>query len=189
MRVLALLAIFPAVVPPYFIVFWSGFAFWRRHRGLWWLMLLAIAGGGSIAITIERHRVLAERADFPIWLNAIGWIVIVAANLLGLVADRQIGFYIRSFKPFFEDNARIELRTGGAYRIVRHPIYAAGIYFQLGAFFATGYYAVAIACAVFTLGALWFTRQEERRLRELLADASEYDRYRARVGALLPRIW
>jgi len=35
---------------------------------------------------------------------------------------------------------------------------------------------------------LWFTRQEEARLVALLDDPTEYDRYRARVPALLPRL-
>jgi protein-S-isoprenylcysteine O-methyltransferase Ste14 len=41
---------------------------------------------------------------------------------------------------------------------------------------------------VFWLGALWFTRQEERRLVELLADPTAYDGYRARVGRLFPKL-
>jgi protein-S-isoprenylcysteine O-methyltransferase Ste14 len=55
-------------------------------------------------------------------------------------------------------------------------------------FLVTGELAIAAACAVLTLGALWFTRQEERRLVPLLEDPAEYERYRARVGALLPRL-
>jgi protein-S-isoprenylcysteine O-methyltransferase Ste14 len=69
---------------------------------------------------------------------------------------------------------------------VRHPIYASGIYFQLGVLLVTGYFAVATALVVLFLGALWFTHQEELRLRALLDDPAQYDRYRARVRALIP---
>jgi protein-S-isoprenylcysteine O-methyltransferase Ste14 len=55
-------------------------------------------------------------------------------------------------------------------------------------FLATGFVAVAAAAVVFLLGALWFTRQEERRLVGLLADPAAYDRYRARVPALFPMV-
>jgi protein-S-isoprenylcysteine O-methyltransferase Ste14 len=55
-------------------------------------------------------------------------------------------------------------------------------------FLATGYPAVAIAWAVFTLGAMWFTRHEEKRLAALLDDPAEYERYRERVPALFPWI-
>jgi protein-S-isoprenylcysteine O-methyltransferase Ste14 len=41
---------------------------------------------------------------------------------------------------------------------------------------------------VLAAGALWFTRQEERRLVALLDDPAAYERYRRRVPALLPRI-
>ena len=63
---------------------------------------------------------------------------------------------------------------------------AAGIFFMLGTFLATGYPAVLAACAVFTLGALWFTRREEERTMALLDDPGEYQRYRERVPALFP---
>src|SRR5689334_15385004 len=80
--------------------------------------------------------------------------LVVIANVLGMVADRQIGLRVRSFTPFFEAQGRIQLRTTGAYGIVRHPIYAAGVCFQVGVFLASGYWAVAASCVVFTLGAL-----------------------------------
>jgi protein-S-isoprenylcysteine O-methyltransferase Ste14 len=110
------------------------------------------------------------------------------ATVFGTIADRQIGLRVRSFMPLFDEHGRIELKTTGAYSVVRHPIYAAGSGFQLGIFLVTGYPAVFVAWVVFTLGALWFTRQEEGRLMGLLDDPSEYDRYRQRVPALFPRI-
>jgi len=64
---------------------------------------------------------------------------------------------------------------------------AAAIGYQLGVFLVTGYLAVAVALAVFALGALWFTRQEEQRLLELIDDPHEYELYRRRVPALIPR--
>jgi protein-S-isoprenylcysteine O-methyltransferase Ste14 len=121
-------------------------------------------------------------------MAALGWVIVVAASAVGTVADRQIGFRVRSFTPFFEEHGRLELRTSGAYGLVRHPIYAAAIAFQLGIFLVTGYPVVAVACVVLALGAQWFTRQEEARLVALLDDPTQYERYRERVPALLPRI-
>jgi len=71
--------------------------------------------------------------------------------------------------PFFDEHGRIELKTTGAYGVVRHPIYAAGSGIQLGAFLVTGYQAVFVAWAVFTLGALWFTRQAAKGLSSTAA--------------------
>lgn len=113
----------------------------------------------------------------------------MAAFVFACVADRQIGFRVRSFAPFFDQDGRIDLKTTGAYGVVRHPIYSAGIGYQLAVLVVTGYLAVAVACVVFTVGAIWFTRQEEQHLKELLDDPAEYGRYCERVPALFPRIW
>ena len=152
-------------------------------------MMLGTFAALTVALVVWRARVYAYVVALPGWVHAIGWLVIAAAMLFGFVADRQIGFHVRSFAPFFTPGERIQLQTGGVYGVVRHPIYASGIWCQIGIFLVTGYLAVAVACAVLGLGALWFTRQEERRLVELLADPSEYQRYRERVPALLPFRW
>lgn len=122
------------------------------------------------------------------WAKGIGWALIALSAVFGWTADRQIGMRVRSFMPFFDRRGHIDLRTTGAYGVVRHPIYAAGICFQLGTFLVTGYPGVLLACAVWTLAALWFTRQEEERLKALLDDPEDYDRYRERVPALFPRM-
>jgi protein-S-isoprenylcysteine O-methyltransferase Ste14 len=186
MTVLAILAIAPASVPLYFWLFWSKFDFFRRHPALAYTLMLGVLGGGIAAAIVLREPLLSVGVAMPVAVRVLGWIVIAAAMLFGTIADRQIGFRVRAFVPFFEDGGRIELVTSGAYRVVRHPIYASGLWFQVGVALVTGYAAVAIACLIFTLGALWFTRQEERRLVTLLADPTEYDRYRAKVPALFP---
>jgi protein-S-isoprenylcysteine O-methyltransferase Ste14 len=186
-RVLAFLAIVPATAPLYFWVFWTWFPLWRRHRVATYVMLLGILGGLSVAACVWLDELLAIAVDTPVPVKAIGWVVVAIAIVFGTIADRQIGFRVRSFTPFFEPGSRLRLQTSGAYGVVRHPIYASGIYFQIGGLLVSGALAVAVALAVFTLGALWFTRQEERRLVELLDDPGDYDRYRARVPALFPR--
>jgi protein-S-isoprenylcysteine O-methyltransferase Ste14 len=186
MRILALIATLPAAATLYFFVFWRWFDFWRKHQAATYTFMFATFG--AVGVAGHLSGALEHSLAMPLLLQVAGWLLIAAATIFGTVADRQIGFRVRSFTPFFEDQGRIELKTTGAYAVVRHPIYASGIAFQLGAFLATGVLAVAAACAVFTLGALWFTRQEERRLVELLDDLAEYERYRARVGGLFPRL-
>lgn len=185
-RVLAILAIVPAIATVYFYAFWTAFSFWRRHRVLTYTFMLGTIGGFAVAVVLLRAHVLALGVAMPPLVQALGWLLVTIACGFGFFADRQIGFRVRSFAPFFDDHGRIELVTTGAYGVVRHPIYASGIWFQLGTLLVTGSLAVAFACAVLTAGALWFTRQEERRLVELLADPTAYDRYRARVPALFP---
>jgi protein-S-isoprenylcysteine O-methyltransferase Ste14 len=151
-------------------------------------MLLGSFGGVGGLVAVLHRWTFAGRLHPPAWMQATGWAVVVVASAFGTVADRQIGLRVRSFTPFFETHGRLELKTSGAYGVVRHPIYAAGIADQLGIFLVTGYPVVAVACVVLALGAQWFTRQEEARLVALLDDPAEYERYRERVPALRPRL-
>jgi protein-S-isoprenylcysteine O-methyltransferase Ste14 len=185
---LAILATFPAGATPYFYCFWRWFDFWRRHVVLTFALMLGMIGGLIAALVVLRARVFGPALDMPWPIQTIGWALIAITFVLAVVADRQLGIRVRSFMPFFEPGGRIELRTTGAYGVVRHPIYAAGIGYQIGAFLVTGYLAIAIAAVILALGARWFTRQEERRLIALLDDPAAYDRYRARTPALLPRL-
>lgn len=186
MRLLALIAIVPAAATLYFFLFWRWFHYWRKHRVQVLSMMLGMIGGFGAAVWLLRAHVFAHRLAVPSGVQAAGWVLLAVVTVFGTVADRQIGFRVRSFTPFFDDDGRIELKTTGAYGVVRHPIYASGIGFQLAVFLITGYLAVAAALVIFAAGALWFTRQEEHRLMSLLDDPSEYVRYRARVPALLP---
>src|SRR5262249_22319828 len=142
--------------------------------------------GLGAAIVVGRGVVFAGAVDLPGWARGAGWATIAAATAFGTVADRQIGFRVRSFMPFFYARGKIELRTTGAYAVVRHPISPSGIWFQLGASLAPGAPPVLVACAVSAAGATWFTRREEERLVALLDEPAAYARYRERVPALLP---
>ena len=186
LRVLALPAVLPAGATLYFVVFWGWFAFWRRHRVATYVLMFGTLIGLGVAVWVWRQRVLGEVVALPGLVHAVGWGLVVIANLFGWVADRQLGLRVRAFTPFFEEGGSLELKTTGAYGVVRHPIYAAGLWYQVGVFLVTGVVAVAAAALVFGLGALWFTRQEEARLVRLLRDPAQYQRYRAAVPALLP---
>jgi protein-S-isoprenylcysteine O-methyltransferase Ste14 len=188
LRALAILATFPAGATPYFYCFWRWFDFWRRHVFLTFALMLGMIGGLIVALVVLRERVFGPALAMPWPVRSVGWALIATTFVLAVIADRQLGIRVRSFMPFFEPDGRIELRTTGAYGVVRHPIYAAGIGYQIGAFLVTGYLAITIAAAILALGALWFTRQEEHHLVALLEDPTDYDRYRARVPALLPRL-
>jgi protein-S-isoprenylcysteine O-methyltransferase Ste14 len=186
MQVLAIIALLPASAPLFFTAFWLGFEFWRRHHALALSMIVGTLAVTAVAAVTLRDHVLAVQLALPLPVRVLGWVVIAAATIFGTIADRQIGLRVRMFTPFFEETGRIELKTTGAYGVVRHPIYASGIWFQLGVFLATGYVAVAIAAVIFALGALWFTRQEEHRMIPLLDDPDAYARYREKVPSLFP---
>jgi protein-S-isoprenylcysteine O-methyltransferase Ste14 len=184
---LAIMAIVPAMATPWFFVFWHWFERWRRHQLATYATVFVAFTAVCVLAYLFRTDLFADAIALSPWLAVIGWILVAASFLLAMVADRQIGIRVRSFAPFFHSDGRIDLVTTGAYGIVRHPIYAAGAWYQLGMFLVTGYWSILIALAILTAGAPWFTRQEERRLRTLLTDPTDYDRYAQRVPALLPR--
>lgn len=188
MTVLALAAIFPAVATPFFFVFWRWFDVWRRHQAAIAMVLVATVASSVAALIVWRAWLLAPAIAMPAAARAAGWAVAAASFVLSVVADRQLGLRVRAGLPLL-DGEPIRLRTGGAYAVVRHPIYAAGMYYQAGMFLVTGVVAIAVACVVLVVGALWFTRQEEGRLAAVVEDPAAYAVYRARVGRLVPRAW
>jgi protein-S-isoprenylcysteine O-methyltransferase Ste14 len=137
-------------------------------------------------IVVLRRWTYAGPLRLPVWVELVGWELMAIVTVFGFIADRQIGFRTRFFTPFFEPEGRIELRTTGAYGVVRHPIYAAGIGWLLATFLVTGYPGVLAAWAIFTLSTIWFSKREEEHLVTLLDDPTEYERYKARVPALFP---
>lgn len=188
-RALVILSVVSGSATLYFFLFWTFFAFWRRHPLLTYAMMFGTLLATAVLALVFRRYTFAGRVDVPLPVELLGGLLLAAATIFGTIADRQLGLRIRAFTPFFEDRARIELRTTGAYAVVRHPIYASGWVFSVGVAMLTGYPAALIGALVFLLGAMWFTRQEEKRLLALLDDPSAYDRYRARVPALFPRPW
>jgi protein-S-isoprenylcysteine O-methyltransferase Ste14 len=185
-RALAFVAILILSGVLWFFTLWTWFDFWRRHRNLAYTVLaLCFVLVGTLAVTLKRWS-FGGRISMPAWMVAIGWTMMAAASVLAFVADRQIGFRVRSFLPFFEHHGHIDLKTTRAYAVVRHPIYTAAWVINLSIFLISGYPSSLFASVVFGLGAIWFTRREEARLMELLDDPSEYVRYRERVPALFP---
>ena len=185
------LAFYADVMPGatiYFFIFWRRFEYWRRHRTLSLAVVASTFGLLAVALLVAHDLTFAGKIDFPVAVEVVGWLLVIAASTLGTVADRQIGFRVRSFTPFFQREGHLRLITNGAYGVVRHPIYGAGIGFQVGTFLVTGFPSVMLATMVFGGGAVWFTKQEEMRLTTLLDDPTEYERYRASVPALIPRL-
>src|SRR5207244_2896946 len=72
----------------------------------------------------------------------------------------------------------------GPYRLVRHPIYLAGLLLAAGSFLAHPSPASACLGGGFAVGVVLKAWLEERALRGVLGE--EYARYAARVPALIP---
>ena len=78
-----------------------------------------------------------------------------------------------------------ELKTGGLYRLVRHPVYTGVMALAVGAALGSGSVAKALAAAALVGWFMLKARWEETRLR---AAYPGYDDYAARTPRFVP-LW
>ncbi len=95
-------------------------------------------------------------------LSAVGLVLAVAGGGIAVWASRLLG---RGFTPYPRPLASGELIDRGPYRVVRHPVYSAGLVFFTGYSLLTGVLALVFTVA---LGVVWAlkARVEEGFLRE-----------------------
>ena len=126
--------------------------------------------------------VLLPRRSPSVLSIIVGVLILAAGALLGLAAGRRLG---RALTPTPVPVAGAGLRTDGAYRYVRHPIYSAVLLMVIGYVIAVGS-LWSLACAIvllvfFVLKSCW----EDGLLREQYGD--EWAAWASRTGALMPR--
>jgi protein-S-isoprenylcysteine O-methyltransferase Ste14 len=118
----------------------------------------------------------------PVRLGAAG--LAVAGGALALAGAGRLG---RRLKAHPAPHPEGTLRTDGAYRFVRHPIYSGVLLGCAGVAVLRERPEPLVAVAVLTGVLTVKTRYEERLLRAHFGPA--YDDYAARVPALVPRPW
>ena len=131
-----------------------------------------VAGSGTFIVFLLRPT-LGE----TVW---IGEALLLIGSVMQVVAILSLN---RSFALV---PALRELKTDGAYRFVRHPVYLSYLVSLTGFLVSnySAYNATVIATALALM--LWRIRLEER----LLTESDEYQRYCMRVRwRLLPRVW
>ena len=132
------------------------------------------------AAALER---LTGRFTFHPAAAVVGLGLAVAGLLLHAWARRTLG---PMWSGVVQVRAQHALVERGPYRLVRHPIYLAGLLLALGTFLAHPSTATACLGAGFSTGVLLKAWLEERALRGVLG--RDYERYAARVPALVPRL-
>jgi protein-S-isoprenylcysteine O-methyltransferase Ste14 len=113
----------------------------------------------------------------------VGLVLVVAGALLGLVAGRRLG---RALTPTPVPIAGAGLRTDGAYRFVRHPIYSAVLLMVAGYVIAVGSLWTAVGALVLLVFFVLKSRWEDGLLREEYG--AEWTAWAARTGGLLPKM-
>lgn len=117
------------------------------------------------------------------WWVSLGALVIIAAVVLGALAFVHLG---DALTPTPVPKTDIELRTQGAYRWVRHPIYSAILLGVTGANIAAGTPATACALVVLLIFFWLKSRWEDTLLRTRFG--APWEHWAARTGALAPGI-
>lgn len=113
----------------------------------------------------------------------VGLVLAVAGVILGVVAGLHLG---RALTPTPVPISGAGLRTDGAYRFVRHPIYSAVLLMVAGYVIAIGS-VWTVACAVVLLVFLLLkSRWEDGLLHEQYGD--EWAAWAEQTGALIPRV-
>ena len=142
-------------------------------------------GWGLVALQVVCFVVLLLlpwRAPTPLSI-ALGLLVAAAGAVLGLAAFRRLG---TALTPTFVLIRGAGLRTGGAYRYVRHPIYSAVLLITLGFLVAMGSPLSWVWGAVMLLFFWAKSRWEDALLREAYGD--EWTQWAQTTGALVPRM-
>ena len=103
-------------------------------------------------------------------LSAIGAVLAVVGVAIAVWSSRLLG---RGFTPYPKPLASGELADRGPYRVVRHPIYSAGLLFFTGYSLHAGVLALIVTVA---LGVVWAlkARVEEGFLRERYPGYADY---------------
>jgi protein-S-isoprenylcysteine O-methyltransferase Ste14 len=116
----------------------------------------------------------------PYWPRQLSFVGVPLAvvGAVGLVwAARALG---KSMTPYPRPRETGELIETGPYRLVRHPIYVAGMLFFLGVGLSS---SVPATLGALALGALWW-RKAAVEEEHLTARFPEYEDYRSRVRRL-----
>lgn len=119
----------------------------------------------------------------PAWAVVACWAVIVAAVVLGLWGAGGLGRHLRVHPRPAE---RAALRTDGAYRLVRHPIYAAVLVGSSAGAVLAARPEPLLGLAALSVVLHVKAGYEEGLLRSRFGEA--YDLYASRVPRLVPRL-
>lgn len=176
----------PAIV--YWHVLHPFVGLWRRlGKPLTFSLLAALYLGFAYLLWRVRGRALAtEYGSEPLlWIPAA--LSYGTAAWIQTRIRKQLPFRVLSGAPELEaDGHGGRLLETGLYARVRHPRYVAVILGVLGMALFANYLAAYAMVLLTVIGLLAVIRLEERELAARFGEP--YDRYRARVPALLPRL-
>lgn len=158
-------------------------SWWRGKRGEWYVVIQAVL----FTLVAFGPRTLP---GVPPWPEATRWPALLSGGTLAL-AGALLAFFGafslgRNLTPLPHPKDDATLVESGAYRLVRHPIYAGIILMSYGwALLARSWLTLAYATVVLLFLDLK-SRREERWLKEKFPGYAQYSK---RVRKLIPFIY
>ena len=143
-------------------------------------LFVAVLALGAVTVLVP-HAVWRDLVFWQPWLALLGGALVVAAAAL-LVWARLVLGAMWAARPLVQQDH--ELRTGGPYSLVRHPIYAGFAGMVVGTVLVAGFGRTALWLPVTVAFVAWRVWAEDRMLLQTFGD--RYRAYRRRVPALLP---
>ena len=171
-------------VPVYWLVMHTGVGYWRRHaRAGYTTAIVAGWGSATVLAWFYAGRLLDAAAASAI--GKLAGVALIAFDAwVILQVERQLG--VRRMVGQVElENGRA-MKRDGMYARVRHPRYAAMLISTLGACLIAARPAMWGVAAIWALVVGLMVRAEEREL--VARFGGEYEEYRRRVPAIIPRI-
>jgi len=133
------------------------------------------------------HRV-GEVQRLPVGVAKValrlGLALVVVGAGVNVIGRHQLGANWANQIAIYQ---RHELQTGGAFRLVRHPLYASLIWMFLGASLAHVNWAAGAATVCVFIPAMYYRSRQEERM--LISTFPEYGAYRNRIGAFFPKLF
>jgi len=159
----------------------------RRHKSTLDIVLISAAGGGLAAPLLYLFSPWLDFAnyDLPGWTGWVGTVIFAGAILLLWRSHADLG---RNWSATLKIRSGHSLVTGGIYRHIRHPMYAAHLLWAIAQVLLLANWIAGWALLV-TFIPLYLVRapKEERMMLEHFGE--QYRSYISRTGRLIPRMW
>lgn len=117
---------------------------------------MAIQAALLVALVVLPWRSLGAQGALPIWVSVLGLLVVLTGAAFGVAGAATLS---TALTPTPVPKEGETLRTSGAYRIVRHPLYTSVITVAIGFTLAVGSWWQVVVCVVlfafFTFKSRW----------------------------------
>jgi len=151
------------------------------------IILIGISGVGLTAPLFYLFTPWLDFADYelPGWLGWIGTTIFAAALLLLWRSHADLG---RNWSAILKIRQEHTLVTKGVYRYMRHPMYAAHLFWAIAqGLLLQNWLAGWILLAAFIPMYLVRAPKEEKMMLDNFGE--EYQNYISRTGRIIPRFW